>query len=249
MTKHSLAISSSDLKTNFKVMKVLIADGHEIVREGLTRLIDKQLDMTVTGYAENGLDALFKTKSLEPDFVIMDTELNVLRGFDAVPLIHEAAPKTKIIIFSMNKNDEYIHKSFHSGASAYVLKLSPIKDILDSIRAANRGERFVSPLIKKRVIDTYNDAVENGRQECRYDLLTNQEQQVFRMIVEGYSLGEIAEKFSITEHKIYFFRKCIADKIQMHDIESMQRYAVEIGIIAPMCWKEHFFDVLPRDIF
>lgn len=229
-------------------MKVLIADDHEIVREGLTRLIDKQADMAVVGYADNGLDALHKTQSLEPDIIIMDTGMPVLSGLDAVPLIHEAAPNTKIIIFSINKNDEYIHKSFHSGASGYVLKLSPSTDILDSIRAADRGERYVSPVIKKRIIDMYNKKYHPDRQECRYDLLTNHEQHVFRLIVEGYTFQEIADKISSSEQKINSFMKRISEKIQIHDVDAMVRYAEKIGIITPPCWNDLFYDPLSRNI-
>jgi len=217
-------------------MRVLIADDHEIVREGLTRLIDKQSDMAVVGYAENGLDAFFKTKSLEPDVVIIDTGLPVLSGLDAVPLIHEAAPNTKIIIFSLNKNDEYIHKSFMSGAMGYVLKLSPSKDILDSIRAAERGERYLSPIIHKRIHEKYVLNKDCTVQECPYNHLNNKEQQIFRLLVEGFSSEDIADKMSFTDTMVYQYIKNITDKIRIHDTQAMIKFAEEIGVITPECW-------------
>lgn len=217
-------------------MRVLIADDHEIVREGLTRLIDKQSDMAVVGYAENGLDAFFKTKSLEPDVVIIDTGLPVLSGLDAIPLIHEAAPNTKIIIFSLNKNDEYIHKSFMAGALGYVLKLSPSKDILDSIRAAERGERYVSPVIHKRIHEKYILNKSFTVQECPYNLLNNKEQQFFRLLVEGYSSEEIADKMAFTGTMVDQYIKTIAEKIRIHDTREMVKFAEEIGVITPECW-------------
>lgn len=219
-------------------MRVLIADDHEIVREGLTRLIDKQSDMAVVGYAENGLDAFFKTKSLEPDVVIIDTGLPVISGLDAISLIHNAAPKTKIIIFSLNKNDEYIHKSFMSGALGYVLKLSPSKDILDSIRAAERGERYVSPLIHKRIHEKYVLNNDLTVQECPYNLLNNKEQQIFRLLVEGYSLHEIADKMAFTDTMVDQYINSITDKIRIHDTQEMIKFAKEIGVITPECWCE-----------
>lgn len=219
-------------------MKILIADDHEIVREGLTRLIDKQADMSVVGYAENGLDALFKIKLLFPDIVIMDTGMPVLSGLDAVSMIHKQDPKIKIILFSIIKNDEYVHQSFHSGASGYVLKLSPCRDILDSIRAAVRGERFVSPIMKKRIYDKYGENLFACRNECRYELLTNQEQMVFRLLVEGSTNYEIADHMSLSEPRIQSLRKSISDKIQLHDISDMIQYAEKIGIIAPRSWND-----------
>jgi DNA-binding NarL/FixJ family response regulator len=217
-------------------MRILIADDHEIVREGLTRLIDKQTDMEVVGYADNGLDAFFKTKSLEPDVVIIDTGLPVLSGLDAIPLIHEAAPNTKIIIFSLNKNDEYIHKSFMAGAIGYVLKLSPSKDILDSIRAAERGERYVSPVINKRIHERYILNKNFTVQECPYNLLNSKEQQIFRLLAEGYSSEEIADKMAFSDTMIDQTIKTIADKIRIHDTREMVKFAEEIGVITPECW-------------
>lgn len=219
-------------------MRVLIADDHEIVREGLTRLIDKQSDMMVIGYAENGLDAFFKTKSLEPDVVIIDTGLPVLSGLDAVPLIHEAVPKTKIIIFSLNKNDEYVHKSFKSGALGYVLKLSPCKDILDSLRAAEKGERYLSPVIHKRVFDKYIQNKDGNVNECPYNLLNNTEQRVFRLLVEGHSPKEIADQMGCSEMDIENFKESIEGKIRIHDTKKMVKFAEEIGVITPECWND-----------
>lgn len=229
-------------------MKVLIADEHEIVREGLTRLIERQLNMSVIGYAENGLEAVVKSRTLNPDIVIMDSGMPVLSGINAVPLIRKSVPDAKIIIFSINKNDEYIHSSFQSGAHGYVLKLSPSRDIIDSIRTALKGERFISPLIKKSVIDMYAENPGGIFTECLYDLLSKIEQCVFRLIVEGFSTREIAVKLCTSQEKVLGLAMSISDKIQLHDRESMERYAEEIGIITRDNWKDPIFDALTADL-
>lgn len=229
-------------------MKILIADDHEIVREGLTRLLDKHMDMAVVGYAENGLEALSQIKSLTPDILIMDTEMPVLSGLDAVPLIHKEAPDTKIILFSINKTDEYIYKSFNSGAIGYVLKLSSSKDILDSIHAAVRGEHYVSPLISSRIFKRYRTTLPTGNNGCRYNLLTNREQNVFRQIVEGYSDEKIATTISSTPSQVLAIRQSISDKIQLHDFDDMISYAENIGIIMPKCWSDDHFNSLHNSL-
>lgn len=217
-------------------MKILIADDHENVREGLTRLLDRQEDMSVVGYAENGLEALYKIKLHDPDIVIMDTGMPVLSGLDAVPLIHQADPDIRIILFSIIISGEYVYQSFHSGAMGYVHKLSPCKDIIDSIRAVVRGERFVSPTLKKRILQKYGEALFAFRNECRYDLLTNLEQVVFRLVVEGYDPSQIAELMDVSMQHILSIRKSISDKIQLHDIADMINYAESIGVLTPRNW-------------
>ncbi len=218
-------------------MKVLIADDHEIVREGLTRLINRQSDMSVIGYAENGLDAFFKTKSLEPDIVIMDTGMPVLSGLDALPLIHDASPQTKIIIFSLNKNDEYVHKSFTAGALGYVLKLAPSQDVIDSIRAAERGERFISPVIHKRVYEKYIHNIACADEKCPYDLLSNDEQQIFRMLVQGCRYEIIARETFRTEIQVEQCHMDISKKIGISDLHEMIKYAEQIGVLTPEPWN------------
>ncbi|GAB6094956.1 response regulator transcription factor [Desulfatiferula olefinivorans] len=212
-------------------MKVLIADDHEIIREGLTRLIDRQEDMHVVGYAENGLDAVFKTRSLTPDIVILDTGMPVLSGLEAVPLVHEASPDTKIIIFSTNKNDEYVYRSFTLGAAGYVLKLSSSRDVLDSIRAVSRGERFVSPVIKTRIMGMLDKKKGDAFNLNRYDLLSYREQKVFRLIAEGFCPSEIATLCSTCETTIRAMEATICDKIGIHDMETLGRFAEHIGVI------------------
>jgi len=125
-------------------MKVLIADDHAIVREGLKQLVNSQRDMEVIGEAEDGRQALEKAKSLRPDVTLLDIAMPSLSGLEAVRLIKEAVPDTQIVVLSMHKKEAYVHQAFASGALAYVLKASPSSDVLEAIRAAHSGEYFLS---------------------------------------------------------------------------------------------------------
>jgi DNA-binding NarL/FixJ family response regulator len=193
-----------------------------------------QPGMDIAGFAENGLDCLFKSRSLEPDIVIMDSGMPVFSGLDAVSLIHEAVPDVKIIIYSLNVNDEYIHKSLRTGAVGYVFKLSPSRDVIDAIRAVSMGNIYISPGIKRRVLDTYKTAL--SLPECRYNLLSTTEQRIFRLMVEGHSPREIAARLLCNESTIGDVKKKITEKIQLHDDKSLMRYAEEIGILSPENW-------------
>ena len=128
-------------------MRVLVADDHAIVREGLRQLLNGQKDMEVVAEAKDGLEALEKAKSLCPDVTLLDIAMPSLSGLEAVRLIKEAVPDARIVVLSMHKKEAYVHQVFAAGALGYVLKASPNSDVLEAIRAAYRGEYFLSSKI------------------------------------------------------------------------------------------------------
>ena len=173
-------------------MRVLIADDHTIVREGLCQLLNKQPDMEVVGEAEDGLDVLKKVKSLHPDIVLLDIGMPRLNGLEAIRLIKEAIPGIQIVVLSMHKKEAYVHQALDYGALGYVLKASPSSDLLEAIRRAHSREYFLSPKIRTEVIASYLKSHEKKTNALGYDLLSEREQQVFRLIVEGNSINQIA---------------------------------------------------------
>ena len=219
-------------------MRILIADDHAIVREGLRQLLNSQRDMEVAGEAQDGREALEKAKALRPDVTILDIAMPGLSGLEAVRLIKEAVPHTQIVILSMHEKEAYVHQVFASGALAYVLKASPSSDVLEAIRAAHRGEYFLSSKIRAEVIGRYLESRKEKPAVRGYDLLSEREQQVFRLMVEGNSTTQIADVLCVSPKTVEKHRGNVMNKLGIHDLVALVKYAIKIGIIDPELWEE-----------
>lgn len=219
-------------------MRILVADDHAIVREGLRQLLNNQPDMEVVGEAEDGLEAIKKAKSLRPDVTVLDIAMPRLSGLEAVRLIKEAVPNTQIVVLSMYKKEAYVHQVLASGALGYVLKASPSSDVLEAIRAVYRGEYFLSSKIRAEVIGTYLESRREKPAVRGYDLLSDREQQVFRLIVEGNSTNQIADVLCVSPKTVEKHRANVMKKLAIHDVVAMVKYAIKIGIIDPELWED-----------
>jgi len=219
-------------------MKILVADDHAVVRAGLKQLLNSQPDMEVVGEAIDGREALEKAKSIRPDVTLLDIAMPGLSGLEAMRLIKEAVPNTKIVVLSMHEKEAYVHRAFASGALAYVLKASPSSDVLEGIRAANRGEYFLSSKMRAEVIGRYLESRKEKPAVRGYDLLSDREQQVFRLVVEGNSTNQIADVLCVSPKTVEKHRGNVMNKLGIHDLVALVKYAIKIGIIDPELWEE-----------
>lgn len=218
-------------------MKVLIADDHAIVRDGLKQLLGSQPDMVVVGEAEDGVDALNKAKSLRPDVVLLDIAMPRLSGLEVVRLIKEAVVKVQVVILTMFQKEAYVYQALSAGALGYVLKASRQSDILKALRYAHRGECFLSSKINAEVMASYLESKKSRPTVRGYDLLSEREQQVFRLVVEGNTTGEISGILSICAKTVEKHRSSIMRKLDIHDSVGLVKYAVKIGIADPETWN------------
>ncbi|MDM8552288.1 response regulator transcription factor [Desulfobacterales bacterium HSG2] len=220
-------------------IKVLIADDHAVVREGLRKLLEDQADMEVVGEATNGMQAVKKIKSIRPNVALLDIAMPELNGLEAVSLIKESVPDTQIVLLSMHIKDAYVYQALNSGALGYVLKASPTSDVLEAIRAANRKEHFLSSKINSKLISTFlKNRDEKQPAVSGYNLLSDREQQVFRLLVEGKSNAEIADILCISSKTVDKHRANTMRKLDIHNMVEMVKYAIKIGIIGPELWEE-----------
>jgi two-component system response regulator NreC len=219
-------------------MRVLVADDHAIVREGLRQLLNSQRDMELVGEAEDGREALEKAKSLRPDVTLLDIAMPSLSGLEVVRLIKEAVPNIQIVVLSMHKKEAYVHQVLDAGALGYVLKASPSSDVLEAIRTVYRGEYFLSSKIRAEVIGTYLKSRREKPAVRGYDLLSEREQQVFRLIVEGNSTNQIADVLCVSPKTVEKHRANVMKKLAIHDVVAMVKYAIKIGIIDPELWED-----------
>jgi len=219
-------------------VRVLLADDHVIVREGLKKLLDGEPDITVVGEAADGIEALEKAKALRPDIVLLDITMPRLSGLEAVPLMKEALSNVKIVVLSMHKREAYVHQVFSSGALGYVLKASSSDEILEAVRTVFRGEYFLSSKIRSDVINVYLKSDREKPVVRGYDLLSEREQQVFRLVVEGNSTDTIADILCISPKTVEKHRASVMKKLDIHDVLGLIKYAVKVGIVDPELWQD-----------
>lgn len=219
-------------------IKVLIADDHAIVREGLRQLLNGQMDMEVAGEAEDGRQALEKVKSLHPDVILLDIAMPHLSGLEVISLIREAAPETQVVVLSMHSKETYVQQVLSSGALGYVLKASPSTDILEAIRMAHRDEYFLSSRLKAEVIGKYLKTKRSTPALRGYDLLTEREQQVFRLVAQGHSTSQIADILCVSPKTVEKHRTSLMNKLGVHDRLELLKYAIKIGIVDPELWED-----------
>ncbi len=221
-----------------KTINILIVDDHSILRDGVRQLLITQDDMTVIGEAEDGHSALKKARTLKPDVVLLDIAMPDLNGLETIGLILEAVPETRVVILSMHAKESYVHQALAAGALGYVLKASPSSDVLSAIRAANKKEYFLSSKIKAGVIDAYLQSKKVTPTVRGYDLLSEREQQVFRMVVEGKTTKDIADILCVSAKTIEKHRTSVTGKLGVHGRLDLLKYAIKIGVVDPDLWDD-----------
>ena len=213
------------------LIEIVIADDHTIVRQGLRKLLEEEDDLKITGEAMNGREAVQKVHTLKPDVVIMDIAMPILNGIEAARQIKQSNFKTKIIILSMHDHTRYIRELLSIGVSGYLLKNAVSDDIIQAIKAAVKGEIYLSPSISNRVIEDYVGMNQKTSQDELYNTLTNREREVFQMMVEGYTTKKISEILCLSPSTIKSHRSNIMEKLKMENISKLIQYAIHLGII------------------
>jgi len=210
-------------------IKILLADDHTILRQGVRALLEAEPDIEVIEEAENGRDAVKKAMRLKPDIVIMDISMPILNGLDATRLIRKRVPTTRVIILSMHKSEEYVFQTLRAGASGYLVKDSVVSDLISAIRAVNQGFSFLSPSISKVVLNEYIKRAEQMKSDSN-DILTQREREVLQLIGEGYTNKEIANILCLSIKTVKRHKENIRNKLNIHDTASLTKYAIQKGL-------------------
>ena len=209
-------------------MKILIADDHGIVRSGVRLLLDRQPDMEVVAEAEDGVDALEKAVQHKPDVAVLDVSMPRMTGLQATHEIKQQSPATQVLILSMHDDERYLFEALRAGASGYVLKRAADKDLVDAVRAANRGEPFLTSNAQQALIRDFID-----RGEAPHDELSPREQEVVKLIAEAHTNKEIAQILHLSEKTVESHRGRVLQKLGMRDRVELVRYAIRRGLVEP----------------
>jgi len=216
-----------------KKIKLVLAEDHTIVRQGLRSLLDHAGEFEIIGEAENGRQAVSLVEKLRPDVVLMDVSMSVLNGIEATRQIKKSYPEIKVLVLTMHDNEEYIFQILHAGASGYLLKKAAHKDLFDGIRAVSNGDSFLSPSISKKLVEDY---VKRTRSEADLDeihRLTPREREVLQLIAEGQSNRDIAEELYLSVKTVETHKAHLMEKLDLHNTADLTKYAIRRGIIRP----------------
>jgi DNA-binding NarL/FixJ family response regulator len=213
-------------------IRILLADDHEVVRDGVRALLEKQADMLIVGEAADGREAARLAGELAPDVIVMDVGMPNLNGIDATRRILAAHPQIAVVILSMHQDESYVLRSLKAGAKGYLLKESLRSDVLDAIRAVAQGRSFLTRKISRMMQEDYIQEMEQRGLEDSYDLLTDREREVLQLAAEGKPNKEIAGALSISLTTVETHRTHILQKLGLHSVPELILYAVRKGIIA-----------------
>ncbi|HJS94293.1 MAG TPA: response regulator transcription factor [Solirubrobacteraceae bacterium] len=212
--------------------RILLADDHALVRHGLRMVLEAQPDMHVVAEVGDGAQAVERGVQDDVDLAVIDITMPRMTGLHAARELHRRRPELRILMLSMHENERYLHEALKAGASGYVLKSVADRDLVEAVRAAMRGEKFLYPGARTPLIE---DFLHRARQDMpvREDPLTPREQEVVKLVAEGYANKQIAETLVISEKTVERHRANILDKLGMRDRVELTRYAIRQGLIEP----------------
>lgn len=210
-------------------ISVLVVDDQPILREGVRALLDMHDDIDVVGEAGTGAEALEKVAELSPEVVVMDIAMPQMDGLEATRRMHKQYPDTKVIILTQRDNKEYTLSSIKAGAVGCIPKNALPSDLVMAIRTVNKGESFLYPSMAKMLVDSYQEAGVEVRQD--YEGLTEREREVLELIAEDYTNAEIAEKLFISIKTVLNYRASIMEKLDVHSPTALVKYAIRKGLI------------------
>jgi DNA-binding NarL/FixJ family response regulator len=219
------------MATNKNKITVLLADDHTIVREGLRLLLQAAEDIKVVGEVDNGRAAVQMTKKLNPDVIVLDVVMPILNGLEATRQIVREVPTTKVLILSSYSDDERVLQLVEEGATGYLIKQTAGNDLLLAIREAHKGNAFFSPAISKRLLQQCRETFTTGIIKKRGSILTTREAEVLQLIAEGHPNKQIADHLSISIKTVEKHRQQVMNKLNIHDIAGLTRYAVSKGMV------------------
>lgn len=215
-----------------KKITVLLADDHNVVRQGLRLLLEAEQDIEVVGEAENGRQAVQLTLEHQPDVVVLDVAMPLLNGLEATRQITREAPRTKVLVLSSYSDDEYVQQLTEEGAAGYLIKQTAGNDLIKAIREACRGNAYFSPAISRRLLDQCREAFSHGNPvKKRTNRLTSREAEVLQLIAEGHANKQIASELSISIKTVEKHRQQVMNKLGIHDVAGLTRHAIAKGII------------------
>lgn len=211
-------------------MKVLLADDHRIVREGVRALLEKEHDIEIISEAEDGLTTLKLVEEIQPDVVLMDIGLPGLNGIEATRQIVSRFPKVKVLALSMYSDRRFVVSILSAGASGYLQKDCAAEELVHAIRNVAADQTYLSAKVADVVVKDYFHHI--GKTQSDFSLLSAREREVLQLLAEGNSTNEVAQKLSLSVKTIETYRQQIMDKLHYHSIAELTKFAIREGLVS-----------------
>jgi two-component system, NarL family, response regulator NreC len=210
-------------------VRILICDDHALFREGVNSVLRAHSHFEIVGQASDGQEAVLLARRLNPDVVLLDISMPILKGFDAARRIRKMQPAVQVLILTIYEDEDMVGRCLSAGVSGYILKDAPPAQLVYAVEAVSKGEKYMSPRVAKTVLDSYVN--ESGHRQTRYDLLSDREREILVLLAEGESLKEVAQRLhlsvkTVDNHKVNLMRK-----LELHDRSELIRYAVREKLI------------------
>jgi DNA-binding NarL/FixJ family response regulator len=206
-------------------IRLLLADDHGMMRDGLKALLSAAPDIDVVGEVGNGRDAVRSAERLKPDVIVMDIAMPELNGIEATRMLRSRCPGTRVVILSMHSTSEHVFRAFAAGASGFLLKEAVGAEVNEAVRAVHAGRRYLSSGIAALMAGERLDGVDGPLER-----LSARERQVLQLVVEGYSSAEIALRVSLSPKSVETYRSRLMKKLGVHDVASLVKFALQHGI-------------------
>jgi len=213
-----------------KPIRVVLADDHALVRAGFRSLLETLPGIEVIAEAGDGREALQLTLTHHPDVVLMDIAMPGMNGLEVTARVAKQAPNVRVIILSMHADEEYVWQALRAGAGGYLLKEASMAELELAIKAATRGETYLSPAISKQVADYIR---RTGDKAGALEQLTPRQREILQLIAEGHSTKKIAHTLQVSVKTVETHRAQLMERLGIHDVAGLVRYAIRMGLVSP----------------
>jgi DNA-binding NarL/FixJ family response regulator len=212
--------------------RIVIAEDHKILREGLRALLGGEQDLEVIGEAEDGIEAIRCVETLGPDLVLMDLSMPKMNGISAIKEISRRFPETKMLVLTVHASEDYLMETLRSGAHGYCLKDASHAELMGAIRTVLSGRPYLSPAVSEKVLAGYLGERRSPNAESSWDMITPREKVVLKLVGEGYRNKQIADYLYISVKTVEKHRSNLMRKLGVHTASALTAYAIEKGLVA-----------------
>lgn len=218
------------MSSEISTIRIIIADDHDIMREGLKSLIEQEEDIDVVGEASNGAQTVELAEKIRPHVVVMDVAMPDLNGIEATRKIVANNPQTKVVALSGHASREFVREMLTAGAFAYVVKKRAYEELIRAIHEVMKGRKFLSPDIARGVVDDYIELSASISEKPAFVVLTNREREVLQQLSEGKTTKEMAYALSVSVKTVETHRRNIMEKLNLHSVAELTKYAIREGV-------------------
>ncbi|MGM0452444.1 MAG: response regulator [Thermodesulfobacteriota bacterium] len=211
--------------------KVLIAEDHQLFREGLKAMLNGRQDLEVVGEAQDGLAAIEAAKKFEPDLLLLDLSMPRLSGVSVVKEVKRLYPALIVLALTIHESDQYVLEAFESGVNGYCIKDASREELLVAINSVLKGKTYISPGIADNVMEGYLEGKKRLKSHSTWDTITSREREVLKLLAEGYSNKEIAVFLNISVKTVEKHRANIMSKLNLHSAAALTSFAIEQGLV------------------